>query len=220
MKLFKYIINGLITAIKVIFDFIKHIFIGIFYLPLILISIISHFILTFRIAFGTLHKDKQKKQNITTKQNNNKQQTKKEKIEDETYISENIKDFKKESFLEKIGNSIINIPKNIKKKWNNSSLVKNARQKKDINRQVLVIDFNGEDAKKSKTKQTYKYEIKTPEGKYVTGYFDAYSKVEVHSFLLSEGNTVYSIKTDKWIRFLHGATTKKNQKVWKSFFFH
>ena len=94
-----------------------------------------------------------------------------------------------------------------------TSVAKNARRNKDINREVLVINFNGDDAKKSKIKQTYKYEAKDKNGKYVTGYFDAFSKVEVHSFLLSEGYTVYSIKTNKWIRFLHGSSMNKNPKI-------
>ena len=50
----------------------------------------------------------------------------------------------------------------------------------------------------------YKYVAKSPEGKIIKGYFPAYSKVEVHSFLLSEGNEVYSIETNKWIQRLYG----------------
>jgi type IV pilus assembly protein PilC len=46
--------------------------------------------------------------------------------------------------------------------------------------------------------------VQNPDGKTVKGYFEAFSKVEVHSFLLSEGNIVYSIKTSKLIQLLHG----------------
>ena len=199
MKIFKYIFSGFVVTLKLIISFIEHIFLGLYYLPLIFISVLSHFILSFRIAFGTLGVGKNKK-------------VKKQKEED-IYINEDLKDFKRESQVEKLGNSVLNLPKFIKNKWNKTSIAKNARRKKDINREVLVIDFNGEDAKKSKTKQTYKYEAKDKDGKYVTGYFDAFSKVEVHSFLLSEGYTVYSIKTDKWIRMLHGSAMNKNPKI-------
>lgn len=95
----------------------------------------------------------------------------------------------------------------------NNVFVKNARNKKDINRQALLIDFNSDDAKKSKVKVVYEYLIETPEGKLVKGYFEAYSRVEVHSYLLSEGNIVYSIKTNKWIQFLHGNVGKNKGKI-------
>lgn len=122
----------------------------------------------------------------------------KEKIEKKTFADR----------LDSLGNKIIAFPKkvkrNIKNKWNNLTFVKEAHNRRDINREVLLINFDGEDAKKSKIKLTYEYVIKNPEGKIVKGYFDAFSKVEVHSFLLSEGNTVYSIKTSKWIQLVHG----------------
>ena len=66
--------------------------------------------------------------------------------------------------------------------------------------------------KKVKLNVTYQYVVKNPEGKIVKGYFDAYSKVEVHSFLLSEGNIVYSIKTSKWIQLLHGNRVSSHAK--------
>ena len=51
-------------------------------------------------------------------------------------------------------------------------------------------------------------------GKTVKGYFDAFSKVEVHSYLLSEGFEVYSIRTSKWIQLLHGSSGRvENVKV-------
>ena len=76
--------------------------------------------------------------------------------------------------------------------------------KKKINLPELTINFEGPDAIKSKEKQTYKYLIETPEGKAATGYFNAYSKVEVYSFLKSEGNKIYKIETNSLINFTHG----------------
>ena len=52
-------------------------------------------------------------------------------------------------------------------------------------------------------KTLYVYEAKNPEGKIVKERFAAYSKVEVHSFLLSEGYEVYSIKTNWLIQNLY-----------------
>ncbi len=76
-------------------------------------------------------------------------------------------------------------------------------KQKEINMPELVIDFSGPDAVKTEKKMTYQYLIKTPEGMIVKDYFTAFSKAEVYSFLKSEGNTVYEIKTDKWINFAY-----------------
>lgn len=43
----------------------------------------------------------------------------------------------------------------------------------------------------------FKYSIKDKSGKIVNGYFDAYSKIDVHSFLLAQGYEVVSIEEDK-----------------------
>lgn len=69
----------------------------------------------------------------------------------------------------------------------------------------VVIDFKGEDAVRTPKKVTYQYLIKTPDGEIVRDYFAAYSRAEVYSFLKSDGNIVYEIKTSKMIDFVHGA---------------
>lgn len=86
----------------------------------------------------------------------------------------------------------------------NNSIAKNIRNKRELKREVLLIDFNSDDANRSTKKNTYKYVAKNPDGKIITGYFDAFSKVDVHSFLYSEGYEVYSIKTSSFINFAFG----------------
>ena len=71
----------------------------------------------------------------------------------------------------------------------------------------------GEDAEKSDVKLVYQYTAKNKEGKIVTDYFEAFSKVEVHSFLLSEGYEVYNIKTSKWIQFAHSKSSISKTKI-------
>ena len=88
----------------------------------------------------------------------------------------------------------------------NSPLLHSMRNQRDVKRQEMLIDYNGADAEKSDVKIMYEYEACTPEGKVIKGYMDAYSKVEVHSFLLSEGYQVYSIKTSRWISLFHGGS--------------
>ena len=101
----------------------------------------------------------------------------------------------------------------IKEAIHNSVFMKNKRNRMDINRQALLINFEGEDAEKSDVKLIYQYTAKTPEGKMITGYMEAFSKVEVHSYLLSEGFEVYSIRTNKWIQFLHGNRRTNYTKI-------
>ncbi len=134
---------------------------------------------------------------------------KKKKKEKDEYVNENVK-IEKKTLGDKINDvleSVFKVPGNIKKSfkdyYNNLDFVKNSRNQKDINHQALLIDFEGADAVKSEKKQLYEYVGKNAEGKTIKGYFAAFSKVEVHSFLLSEGMEVYSIRTNKWIEAMH-----------------
>ena len=142
-----------------------------------------------------------KKQELKEARENQKKSSK-----TDIYINENmtLEHKKLSDYLNSFFMSFANIPKRIKEMFNNTSFMKNAQNKKDINRQALLLDFEGADAEKSAKKVMYKYVAKNEDGKVITGYFPAYSKVEVHSFLLSEGNEVYSIETNKWIEALYG----------------
>lgn len=141
-----------------------------------------------------------------------------QKIND-VYINENVT-IEKVTFaakLKKTLNDINNLPTTIaeafRKSWNNSSFVKNSRNRQDMNRQALLINFDGEDAVKSDKKVVYEYVGKNAEGKIIKGYFEAFSKVEVHSFLLSEGYEVYSIKTSRLIQLLHGRSGSSRTRI-------
>lgn len=107
--------------------------------------------------------------------------------------------------------SVISIPKKIKEK--NDEAKRKQLERKNLSRQVLLIDFDGEDAVKSSEKQIYEYVAKDTDGKIIKGYFDAFSKVEVHSFLLNEGYEVYSIRTSKWIKLFHGNYSSNRVKI-------
>lgn len=130
------------------------------------------------------------------------------KKKNEAYVNEKYKGEKKpeKKTLKDILYSINHFPDKIKKYFQNTLLYKNAKNKKDKNRQILLIDFDGADAVKSEQKKVYEYVGKNAEGKVVKDYFPAFSRVEVHSFLLSEGYEVYSIRTSKLINLLHKST--------------
>ncbi len=71
---------------------------------------------------------------------------------------------------------------------------RNKQAKLDRKRQILTLDINAEDAKRSTEKIIFKYIGKNPNGKIEKGKFQGYSKLDVHSYLLSEGYEVYEIK--------------------------
>ena len=78
--------------------------------------------------------------------------------------------------------------------YNNLAFVKDRQNRRELQRQTLLIDFEGDDAVRSEEKIMYKYVAKNNEtGKVETGYFAAFSKLDVHSFLISEGFEVYEI---------------------------
>lgn len=107
-----------------------------------------------------------------------------------------------------IGQFFEELPNKIKdyfvKKFNNLQIVKYYRNKRDRELEVLYIDKNGIDAKRSEEKHAYEYLARNKDGKLVRGYFMALSRLDTHSYLLDEGYEVYEIKTNKWIDFLHG----------------
>ncbi len=78
------------------------------------------------------------------------------------------------------------------------SFIKYRDNKAEMERQVLLINFDGEDALRSDQKIYYKYVAKKIEtGEVEKGYFPAFSKLDVHSFLLAEGYEVYEISPQR-----------------------
>ena len=167
-----------------------------------------------------LEKQEKKEKAFIKKHEEKALEEKRRKELEEDYINENVKLEKHDLnwALNKLFNGVAQAPKKIgeafKKMYENSTLYKNAKNKDDINRQALLLSFEGEDAEKSEVKIVYEYIARDANGKTVKGYFDAFSKVEVHSYLLSEGFEVYSIRTSKWIQLFHGSSGRvENVKV-------
>ena len=165
-------------------------------------------------------KEQQRKELIEKlkKEKEEREKKRKEEIErnkkrraNDSYVNENVV-IEKKKLGDVINNgleALISVPKKfterIKKKYENSTFVKNKKNKESMEREALLINFNGEDAEKSDKKVVYEYVGKNAEGKIIKSYFEAFSKVEVHSFLLSEGFEVYSIRTNKMIQLFHGS---------------
>ena len=236
-KFIKYVFLGFIVLSKMVYIFIKYVIFG-FLFPFVIIF--DFLVKLDKINKRMLEKQQLEQEKKAAAKERNRQieeenkkrlienrkkekeelarkkEEQKEKRKADIYINENVVIEKKKlsDYLNSFFISIGNIPKKIKNLFKNNRFVKDAQNKKDINRQALLLDFEGADAEKSEEKVMYKYVAKDPDGKIVKGYFPAYSKVEVHSFLLSEGNEVYSIETNKWIQRLYGnGNTTNHHKI-------
>ena len=147
------------------------------------------------------------------------QSNKKSRYKKEEYTSDSVT-INKLTFADKMNSfvkSIKSIPKKTSKffrdKWQNTSFAKNKKNKLDLNRQALLVEFSGKDAERSDVKIMYEYIVKDQDGKIIKGHADGYSKVEIHSYLLSEGYEVYSIRTNKWIQMLYSSRSTNKVKV-------
>ncbi len=137
-----------------------------------------------------------------------------EEYRDESVIIEKKSSLKQlKEFLLKVLTSPQSLKKRIRETYQKSIFVKNAKNKRDLARKALLIEFETEEEKRSLVKILYEYVAKNVDGKVVKGHFEAFSKVEVHSFLLSEGYEVYSIRTNRWITFFHGRSSVNKTKI-------
>lgn len=118
---------------------------------------------------------------------------------------EEIKRAKREAKKKK-KSSFMSIKEYFKEKINNSSMIKYYRNQKYKDLKVLGIENIGQE-KKANEKITFKYIAKDREGKIITGYFGAFSKLDCYSYLLDEGYEIYKIETSKTIQFLHGESS-------------
>lgn len=143
-----------------------------------------------------------------------KQRIAKEKRKAELEKKKEIKEAKKEAKKNKPG-SFETMGNYFKKKINNTSIVKYYQRQKYKDLKELGIENIGQE-KKLTQKAMYKYIAMDKEGRMTTGYFAAFSKLDVYSYLLDEGYKVYKIETNRAIQFFHGEssflTTKMSTK--------
>lgn len=93
-------------------------------------------------------------------------------------------------------------PKKEKKyKYSAKTLAKLEEEKKE-----LLLDLQNAGATRSKEPHVYLYKVKDSKGRIIKGTINGLSKLDVNSYLLSEGYDVYSIKTSPWIDFAYKDT--------------
>ena len=88
--------------------------------------------------------------------------------------------------------------------YKESSFVKNRKIQLEEERQKLNALLESEEAKRVTTATLYQYIVEDKDGKIIKGYFTGFSLLDVNSYLINEGYTVYSIKTNKWLTFFKG----------------
>ena len=199
-KLFLYISRGIYRIFRKIFFIIG--------MPIRKMKVSSH--------KKKLAKQENQKIKQQTTEKIDRKESKKRKKDNEVYVNENVKLVREPlgKKLKGILHKILNIPKELSNRIKNNDFSKHRRNKRMMQREALLIDFNGEDAQKSEKKELYEYLAKDQEGHIIKDLFEAFSKVEVHSFLLSEGFEVYKIKkASKWTIFLHGKSKTNNVRI-------
>ena len=108
----------------------------------------------------------------------------------------------------------IQILEYIKSKYEEIPSVKKAKEEKEKNLKPVTINKdNPDDTYRFPTKQTFKYVARNSEGKLVSGFFPAFSKMDVYSYLLDQNMIVYEIYTSKMINFLHTETSAMKNKM-------
>ena len=181
--------------------FIKYFFLGLLYFPGLFLHMLYHAFYGLKTLLGLNNHKKL----------NNDELLQQAKIAEEKSMIESDKKRNKQINEKRLNDYLSNTDEMLEedKPQKQSKLKKLlnmeiGKKKKKINLPELVINFEGPDAIKSKEKQTYRYLIADKDGYAVTGYFHAFSKVEVYSFLKSEGNKIYKIETNPLINLVHG----------------
>lgn len=203
-NLLKILYNMFLNICICIYRIIKYIWYGLLSPIIFTVIFISKLIVKSRKnRIEHLKKDSQRIYNAEKR----KIQREKEKMDLTSYKNENIKFEKKNLgyYINAVLAFIISIPANIKRRIDNISIVKQARNKKAFDTKMMLVDFSNEDEKNKGVKVVWEYIAINEKGKKVKGYFEAFSRLDVQSFLLGEGLAVYSIRTSKAIQLLHSS---------------
>lgn len=211
------------------YRFFKYLWFGLLW-PIIFIvkSIIRHFMyggVNIEKLKAQAEKSMKKGYNLDKKanksvQNSSSELTEKEKqkaIESNSYKNENIVLQKRtfRSVLDDFFAGISSIPSKFSERIKRASLIRNAKNKKDFDTMSMLVDFSvdGQDVDTKGKRVVWEYIAINEKGKKVKGYFDAYTRVDVQSFLLGEGLAVYSIRTNKLIQALHSSRGTSRVKM-------
>ena len=221
---FVYVYHGLLAILKAIGSFFKYVFLGIAAFPTMLARLFTGNKSNSKITIESKKTNNNYKKTDMLLAEHEREKNKKEAEEEQIrklnqelrekkaqkslndYIMDTSKleDKTAGEHLDKVGNKVLSFSDKIKNLFSTS--IGSGGQVKDKyqDAEEMVINYEGPEAEKTKTKQTYEYIARTQEGQVVKGYFAAFSLVEAHSFLKSQGYKVYSIRTNRWINLMYG----------------
>ena len=199
-----------------IYRFIKYVWYGLLWPFVFIVTLISKQILKSRdLDVEKLRKESQKILE-REKAKEEKERKRQEKVDKFNYKNENVVIEKKKLgyYINAFLTSIISIPSKIKNRFENLAIIKEAKNRKAFDTNTMLVDFaEGEDEENKGKRITWEYVAINEKGKKIRGYFDAYSRLDVQSFLIGEGLTVYSIRTSKLIQTLHGTLGGNKKKI-------
>lgn len=195
-----------------IYRFIKYVWYGLISPIIFLITIIGKLVLKNRET--KVDKLRSQSQKIKEK-DDKKEQKRKEKEALAAYKNEDVKFEKKNLgyYINAALTSFIQIPKFFKNKIDNIAILKQIRNKKAFDTKTMLVNFSDEDKENEGKKLVWEYIAINSKGKKIKGYFEAFSRVDVQSFLMGEGLVVYSIRTNKLIQTLHGDLGGNKQRI-------
>ena len=206
-KIFNLFYSIFIKLCIYIYRFIKYVWYGLLWPVVFVVTLISKYIVKSRE--NKVEKYKKETQKIKDKERKKEEKLKekeKKKIDLSSYKNENVKLEKKNLgyYINAVLSAVAAIPAGVKKKIDNIGIIKQARNKKAFDTQMMLVDFSDEDKQNEGKKVVWEYIAINSKGKKIKGYFEAFSRVDVQSFLMGEGLVVYSIRTSKLIQTLHG----------------
>lgn len=138
----------------------------------------------------------------------------KKKMDLSAYKDESVKEkVKRKNLFTLIASAIQEIPKSIQKRIDNNAIIKQVKNKKAFDTKTMLVDFSDEDKQNDGTKVVWEYIAINDKGKKIKGYFSAFSRVDVQSFLIGEGLAVYSIRTSKLIQLLHSEMSGNRVRI-------
>ncbi len=195
IKPFKYIFIGLITVINFSIKFLMYLCLGAYFTVLYLIfKPLNKIFNAITDIYYLLFTPKQVKHEKELKLEVNFDE-KGEKVESSN---------KKDIYSQMKANQ-----KKAVKKSKTKKVKINAKQKGklDAERDALLKMITDGQEKRLEKPQTFRYKALSPEGKMVKSTFVGVSKLDIYTFLTSEGYTVYSIETSEWINFAYGQSS-------------
>lgn len=191
-----YIFLGIITVLKDFVLFIKSICLGSYYILLYgFLKPIGKVFSLFENVYFSLFTPKQVKKDKDLKLSVNFDENGEEIKKTDKSINSQMKLNQKKILNEK------------NQKQANKKINEKEKSKLKSERETLLSSISSGSEQRYDKPKTFRYKALNADGKLVKSTFIGVSKLDIYTFLTSEGYTVYSIETSDWINFLYGESS-------------